>query len=136
MSTTETHSEPLEQKAREFLERRRECGNSYVKTSMIAEACDTHSRRLTPVVGELVKDGTLEVWKRPSSAPNLYRITEDGAPVDVVSPSNQGETDRPKCSATGGDGSRCQNTCVVSLDVCHLHIEHSDRLADSSGASV
>lgn len=64
---------PLEQEIREFVREYSERGNSHIKSPRIAKALDVPVQQVTPIVGDMVRDGTLEVWSDNSNA-TVYRI--------------------------------------------------------------
>lgn len=70
MSTDQTD---LETEVREYVRSYQERGNSYIKSPHIAKGLDVPVQRVTPIVGDLVREGTLEVWGDSTNA-TTYRI--------------------------------------------------------------
>ena len=63
----------LEDAVRECIRERYERGNSHVKTPHVARELDESSQRITPIMQDMVRNGTLEVWRETSNA-TVYRI--------------------------------------------------------------
>lgn len=68
MSTT-----TLDTAIREYVRERHERGCSHVKTPHVTSELDVNAQRVTPVMGDMVREGTLEVWRDNSNA-TVYRI--------------------------------------------------------------
>jgi len=71
MSTDE-----IEKQVRRFVSDRYERGCSFVKTPHVAKALDETPQRIAPIMQDLVRSGTLEIWTDCSNA-KTYRIQID-----------------------------------------------------------
>lgn len=63
----------LEDNVREYIREHYERGNSHVKTPHVAKALDETSQQVTPIMRDLVREGTLEEWRSSTNA-TVYRI--------------------------------------------------------------
>lgn len=52
---------PLEQEVREYVHEHYERGNNHIKSPYIAKGLDVPVQRVTPIVGDMVREGALEV---------------------------------------------------------------------------
>ncbi|QRV16734.1 hypothetical protein [Haloterrigena salifodinae] len=68
-----TQSRPLEQEVRDYVREHYERGNSHIKTPHVAKALDQNSQRITPIMQDMVRGGTLAVWNESTNA-TVYRI--------------------------------------------------------------
>jgi len=64
---------PIEQAVREYVREHNERGNSHIKSPHIAKALDVSVQRVTPIVGDMVREGKLEAWSESTNA-TVYRI--------------------------------------------------------------
>jgi len=64
---------PLEDAVREYVREHHERGNSHIKSPHIAKALDVPVQQVTPIVGDMVREGTLTVWSESTNA-TTYRI--------------------------------------------------------------
>jgi len=70
MSTEESS---LEESVREYVREHHSRGNSHIKSPHIAKALDVPVQRVTPIVGDMVREEALAVWSDNSNA-TIYRI--------------------------------------------------------------
>lgn len=70
-----TEATTLERAVRAVVHEHATRGNCYIKVKHIATALNQPPQRITPIVGDLVRDGTLAVWRETSGNPTVYRIT-------------------------------------------------------------
>ncbi|MWV40118.1 hypothetical protein [Natrialba sp. INN-245] len=63
----------LEQAVRECVREHHDRGNSHVKTPHVAKELDVPAQRVSPYMGDMVREGALEVWRDSTNA-TVYRI--------------------------------------------------------------
>jgi len=66
-------SRPLEQEVRQFVREYNGQGNSYIKSRRVSKALDESIRRVTPIMQDMVREGSLSVWSESTGA-TVYRI--------------------------------------------------------------
>jgi len=64
---------PIEQAVREYVREHYERGNSHVKAPHVSKELDENSQRIVPIMQDMVREGTLTVWRESTNA-TIYRI--------------------------------------------------------------
>ena len=123
-----TDTLPLEPFVRDYLHRRVNEGNSYIKTPQIAKDLGVDSHDVVPIVKRLRADGTLEVWSDSTNTPAVYRIANGGEPAasSVSEPATDGGGKARCLAPTTRTGDPCKNTVLEPFDRCSLHLDFTE----------